>query len=264
MTYFAGIDIGTSSSKAVIFDGKNILSSSLIASGGNYRNSAENVMNEALLRANLSMDDIPCIVATGNGAGTVPFSNRIVPDITCDGRAVSFLLPSVRTVVDVGDLASKAFRVDNNGTINSFVFSGKCAGGSGRVLQVIARVLGIELSQVGKLSLKSKKRIEFNTGCAVFMETEAVSRVAEGASKEDLLAGVHHALASQIHSLAERVGIEEDYALVGGGAGDEGLVKALGEVSGLKINLPEDPQLVTALGAAIMAGEFHMEKEDRM
>jgi len=258
--YLSGVDIGTASSKAVIIDDHKIVSSCVIPSGGNYRLSAENVMEQALTGAKLSMDDIRHIVATGYGAAKVPFSSREVSDITCDGRAVSFLFPSVRTVVDVGALFSKAFRLDQSKTVAKFLYSGKCAGGCSKILQVIARVLQVDLEDIGQLSLKSQNRVEFNAGCAVFMETEAVSRVAEGTSKEDLLAGVHRALAAQIHSLAERVGIEEDYALIGGGAKDIGLVKAVEEVAGLKITVPEKPQLMTAFGAALIAGDSILKK----
>ena len=258
--HLAGVDIGTVSSKAVIIDGHEIISSCIIPSGGDYRLSAENVMKEALKGAKLSMDDIRHVVATGYGAANVPFPSQEASDITCDGRAVSFLIPSVRTVVDIGALFSKAFRLDQSGTVAKFVFSGKCAGGCAKILQVIARVLQVKLEEIGALSLKSQKRVEFNTGCAVFMESEAVSRVAEGASKEDLLAGVHRALASQIHSLAERAGIEKDYALIGGGAKNIGLVKAVEETADLEIIVPEKPQLMAALGAALIAGDSLQKK----
>ena len=133
--------------------------------------------------------------------------------------------------------------------------SGKCAGGCARILQVIARVLQLKVEDIGALSLQSRKRIDFNTGCAVFAETEAISRIAEGVAKEDLLAGIHRALAAQINGLAERVGIENDYALVGGGARDIGLVKAVEAIVGFDIIVPPEPHLTAALGAAVIAGE---------
>jgi len=133
------------------------------------------------------------------------------------------------------------------------VLSGKCAGGSGRILQVIAKVLQVKIEEIGPLSLKSGKRVEFNTGCVVFAESEAVSRITEGASKEDLLAGIHRALAGQLHSLAERVGIEDNLAVVGGGAKDIGLIKALEETTGRTIVVPPEPQMTAALGAALFA-----------
>jgi predicted CoA-substrate-specific enzyme activase len=133
--------------------------------------------------------------------------------------------------------------------------SEKCAGGSGRFLQIIAHVLQIDLEEIGPLSLKSKNKIDFNTGCAVFAETEAVSRIAEGAAMEDILAGVHRALAAKIQNLAERLGVEQDLALVGGGAKDIGLVQSIEETLAISPLVPEEPQIAAALGAALIAEE---------
>ncbi|RLB27996.1 MAG: 2-hydroxyglutaryl-CoA dehydratase, partial [Deltaproteobacteria bacterium] len=176
-------------------------------------------------------------------------------DITCHSKGIYHLCPTVRTVVDIGDLFSKAFRIDERGNLINFLLSGKCAGGSARILQIIARVLQVRIEEIGELSLRSRKRVDFNTGCAVFSETEAISRIAEGATKEDLLAGIHRALAAQIQGLAERVGIERDFALIGGGTRDKGLVKAVEEVMGFAVIVPEEPHMTAALGAAIIAKE---------
>jgi len=152
--------------------------------------------------------------------------------------------------------------MDNQGNINNFILSGKCAGGSGRILQIISKVLQVKLDDIGELSLRSKKRVDFSTGCAVFSESEAISRIAEGARKEDLLAGLHRSLASQINSLIERVGPEMDMAMVGGGAKDIGLVEALKEIRGHKILVPSMPQMIGALGAALIAKDFFMRSSE--
>jgi predicted CoA-substrate-specific enzyme activase len=161
----------------------------------------------------------------------------------------------VRTAVDIGGQFSKVFRVDERGRVTAFLQSEKCAAGSGRFLQVIAHVLKVGLEEIGPLSLKSKNRVNFNTGCAVFAETEAVSRVAEGEAVEDILAGVHYALAAKVQNLVERMGIEMDCALIGGGAKDIGLVRSIEEVLGVGLLVPGEPQLIAALGAALIAGE---------
>jgi predicted CoA-substrate-specific enzyme activase len=155
----------------------------------------------------------------------------------------------------VGDLYTKVLRIDGQGGVHNAILSGKCAGGSGRILQVMARVLQVRVEEIGPLSLTSRKRVDFNTGCAVFSESEAISRIAEGVRKEDLLAGLHRALAAQINALSERIGVERDVAMVGGGARDEGLVYALKEMRGHEILVPPDPHLTAALGAAIIARE---------
>ncbi|MBW1674364.1 MAG: 2-hydroxyglutaryl-CoA dehydratase [Deltaproteobacteria bacterium] len=255
MVCIFGVDIGSAFSKGIVMCDQKILESYVMPSGGNYNLTADILKKDLISKAGLSLKDIAYTIATGYGAKNVSFANDAITDISCHSRGIFYLFPSVRTVVDVGDLFSKAFRIDERGNSLTFLLSGKCAGGSARVLQVIAKVLQVKVEEIGELSLKSEKRIDFNTGCAVFAETEAVSRIAEGASKEDLLAGIHRALAAQINSLAERVGIEKDFSLVGGGARDLGLVKAVEEIIGFEIVVPEDPHLTAAIGAAVIARE---------
>ena len=255
MKYVAGVDIGAGFTKAVIASENKIVARHVIPSGGNYKLAADRVIDAALKKAKALYEDIAYLVATGGGAVNADFSSKVVSDISCQGRAISFLHPSGRKIVDVGDLASKVSRVDPSGKTTAFLSSGKCAGGSARILQVIARVLQMTIDEIGPLSLKSQNPVKFNTQCAVFAETEAVSRIAEGAAKEDLLAGIHRALAAQLYTLAERIGVEQDFALIGGGAKDIGLVKAMEEVSGHEFIVPDDPQIMAAFGAAIIAGE---------
>ena len=250
-----GIDIGSASSKGVVLCGREIVGSCVMPSGGNYQSTADTIREELLSGTGLSSGDINYTVATGYGAKMVSLADDIRSDITCHGRGVSHLLPSARTVVDVGDLHSKAFRIDENGYQQKFLMSGKCAGGSARVLKVIAKVLQLKVEELGALSLKSRKKVDFNTGCAVFAESEAVGRIAEGVAKEDLLAGIHRALASQLCNLAERVGIEDGFALVGGGARDAGLIKAMQEIANRDILVPDEPHLTAAVGAAIIADQ---------
>jgi predicted CoA-substrate-specific enzyme activase len=254
MIYVAGIDIGSAFSKAVVV-GDDLVSYAIIPSGGDYRVAADEVMKPVLTRANLSLGDIAYTVATGYGAAKVSFADEVVTEISCQAKGVSHLFPSVRTAIDIGGQFSKVFRVDDRGKATAFVLSEKCAAGSGRFLQVIARVLQIDLTEIGQLSLKSQKRVDFNTGCAVFAESEAVSRVAEGATKEDILAGVHRAMAAKTLNLVERVGLERDCALIGGGANDIGLVKSIEEALGLSLLVPEEPQVTAAFGAALIAEE---------
>jgi len=253
--YFAGIDIGSAFSKAVVVAESELVSYYIIPSGGNYKLAADEVAGRALSEAKLSFKDIAYVVATGYGAANVAFSNKVATDIACQSRGVYNLFPSARTVIDIGGQFSRVFKVDEGGRAIAFVLSEKCAAGSGRFLQVIARVLQIDLKEIGQLSLKSKNKLDFNTGCAVFAESEAISRIAEGASKEDILAGVHRALAAKVQNLVERIGLEPDCALIGGGAKDIGLVRSIEEGLGLSLLVPEEPQIVAALGAALIAEE---------
>ncbi len=255
-TCFLGIDIGSSFSKGVIIADREPVASFVGPSGGDYQVTAERIREKLLSESGISQKDIIYTVATGYGSQQVPFADKRKTDIVCIAKGIASFRPSVRTVIDVGDLYTKVVHVENNGSVHNFILSGKCAGGSGRILQVIAKVLQVKVEEIGALSLKSKKKVDFNTGCAVFAESEAISRIAEGTAKEDLLAGLHRALAGQINSLAERMGVEKDVALVGGGAKDAGLVEALKEIMGHEIMVPPEPQLTSALGAAIIAAEL--------
>jgi len=253
--YVLGIDIGSASSKGVILSNRELVGSHVMSSGGNYQFTADKVREKLLSRTGLSSGDIVYTIATGYGAKMVASADDIRSDITCHGRGIFHLLPSARTVVDVGDLHSKAFRIDEKGNQLKFLLNSKCAGGSARVLKVIAKVLQLKVDELGDLSLRSRKRVDFSTGCAVFAESEAVGRISEGVLKEDLLAGIHRALAAQLYSLAERIGIEREFALVGGGARDAGLIKAMEEIAEFDILVPSEPHLTAAIGAAILADE---------
>jgi predicted CoA-substrate-specific enzyme activase len=255
LSFFLGIDMGSAFSKGVLLRGDRVVAAHACPSGGEFKITAERIREELLSRAGITKRDVLYTVATGYGSKMALFANRAVTDITAHARGVARLCPSVRTVVDAGDLYSKAFRIDEKGNLQNFLLSGKCAGGSARALTVIAKVLQLKVEELGALALKSSKKVEFSTGCAVFAESEAVSRISEGVAKEDLLAGLNRALAAQLNALAERLGIQRDYALVGGGARNAGLVKALGDLNGFEIIVPPDPHMTAALGAAIIAAE---------
>jgi predicted CoA-substrate-specific enzyme activase len=255
MIFVLGIDIGSASSKGMILGDQKPIGSFECPSGGDFKLTAERIRKELLSQTERLERDISRTVATGYGSKLVTFADEVKPDIVCHAKGISSLLPSVRTVIDVGDLYTKVIRMDGNGSVHNFLMSGKCAGGSGRILQVIAKVLQVKVEDIGELSLKSKKRVEFNTGCAVFAESEAISRISQEVTKEDLLAGLHRALAAQINSLAERIGVEQDIAMVGGGARDIGLVQALREIRGHDILVPPYPHMTAALGAALIAME---------
>jgi predicted CoA-substrate-specific enzyme activase len=163
------------------------------------------------------------------------------------------LFPTVRTVIDIGAQFSKAIGINDDGKVTNFVMNEKCAGGSGKFLQVAARILHIKVEEIGALSLTATKPVEFTTGCAVFAESEAVSRVAEGALAGDILAGIHKAMASKIVNLVVRLGLSQDCAVTGGGAKDIGLVRTLEKELGIAVKVPDEPQITAALGAALLA-----------
>jgi predicted CoA-substrate-specific enzyme activase len=247
--------MGSASAKGVLMAGREILAQAERPSGGDFKATADRIREELLAIAAVPPESIAHTVATGFGAKSVSYSDSLLTDISCHAKGLIHLCPTVRTAVDAGDLYSKAFRMDEKGSLQNFLLSGKCAGGSARILKVAAKVLRLDVEEMGDLALKSKKHVAFNTGCAVFAESEVISRIAEGVAKEDLLAGIHRALAAQLNALAVRLGIEKDYALVGGGARNAGLVKALEAMSGFAVVVPPAPHMTAALGAALIAAE---------
>jgi len=260
MAWFMGIDIGSGTSKGVITEDGKLLAYHLLPSGVDYRATAQKLKEELLAKAGLSSKDIAHTIATGHGADSIPFSNEQVTDIRCCARGINSIFPSVRTVIDIQGMSSQVIRLNERGQVINFAVSEKCAAGSGRFLDVIANVLRIDLEDIGSLSLKSENPVTFTTGCAVFGESEAISRVAEGASKEDILAGVHKALANKVSTLVERVGLEKDCAISGGGALNVGLIKSVEEKLGIELLVPPHPRFITALGAAMMAEERHKDR----
>jgi predicted CoA-substrate-specific enzyme activase len=255
MPYYMGIDIGTGTSKGVIIADGRPVADFLIPSGINYRIAAEKLAAGLREKTSLAGDSIRYTVATGYGAGSVTYSNESIADIRCCARGIYKLFPDVRTVIDVEAQTTQVIRLGKNGQMADFITSEKCASGSGRFIEIISNVLQIPLEDIGPRSLKSRNPVAFTTSCAVFGESEAVSRVAEGMTAEDILAGVHKAMADKINTMVERVGIEERVACCGGGALNTGLLKALETALKVEMIVPPQPRLVTALGAALFAKE---------
>jgi predicted CoA-substrate-specific enzyme activase len=255
MTWTCGIDVGTASTKAVLVkDGKPYLFHQ-ISSGHNYKETAVRVLKEIAAKGNLTQHDISQTYATGCGATQVTTDNETVGDLACCAQGVHHLLPGVRTVIEVGDRGTKVLRVNEKGKAIKFVMSERCATGCGRFLTIIARVLQLSIEDVGSVSLTARNPVPFATGCAVFGESEAISRVAEGTPKEDILAGVHMALATKIATMVERVGLEGACAMVGGGALDRGLLKQVEKKIGDRVHVPDLPQFTVAVGAALYTEE---------
>lgn len=253
MAWFMGIDIGSVYSKGVVTRDNELSAYYVILSGANYRTAAETIRQELLTQVNLTQDDITDTVATGSGAGNVSFASQKVSDIICTARGISSIFPSARTVIDVAGQSTKVMRIDEQGLVANFVVSEKCAAGSGRFIEVIANVLRMDLEDFGPLSLKSNNPITFSTGCAVFGESEAITRVTEGIPKEDIAAGVNKALADKTSSLLKRVKLEEPCAICGGGALNIGLIKTIERELNVQLLVPPQPQIIAALGAAIRA-----------
>jgi len=252
---FAGIDIGSRAAKAVVINDGSILSSVTCDTSPESVKTSYMTVEAALKGPGLSLSDIQYTVATGYGRVLVPFANENISEISCHARGINWYFPEVRTILDMGGQDCKAISCDGDGRVTNFIMNDKCAGGTGRFLEMIAEVLNTPLGEIGGLALMSKTAIPFNTICAVFAKSEAISYLRQGVAKSDILAGLHEAIATRSLNLLKRVSIEKEFSITGGIAKNKGMVAKLGEKTGMKPLLSEDPQIIGALGAAIFAQE---------
>ncbi len=252
--YFAGVDIGSTMTKVVIMN-EGVVASVIGPTGPEHRALANRVMEEALGKANLSFDDITYVVATGYGRISVPFADKQITEISCHARGVGSLLPTVRTVIDIGGQDSKGIKL-SNGKVVDFVMNDKCAAGTGRFLEVTAEGLGVKLEEMGKLSLSAKNAVPISSTCTVFAEQEVVAKLSDGIPLADIIAGLHEAIAARIYGMVSRLKIEKDVAVTGGGAKNVGLVKALEAKLGYPVLIPPEPLLTGAIGAALLGKDI--------
>jgi predicted CoA-substrate-specific enzyme activase len=255
MMFVAGIDIGSATTKVVILADRKIFTTNLIRSGPDSAETATLAMSQALERANLSLADIRFIVATGYGRIIVPFSHAILTEISCHAKGAHFVFPEVRTILDMGGQDCKAIRVDERGVQTNFAMNDKCAAGTGRFLEAMARTLNLPLEDLGALSLESRQEVNISNMCAVFAKSEVTYMVRKGLSKKDILAGLHEAISERVHTLLKRVGIKPAFVITGGIAKNIGVVRKLEDKVGLGAYIPPEPQLIGALGAALFATE---------
>ena len=257
---FAGIDIGSRAAKAVIMEDGAIIGSTIQDTGPESVKTAYMTVEEAMKSPGISLDDIDYIVATGYGRVLVPFAGENISEISCHARGINWYYPSVRTILDMGGQDCKAIRCDAEGHVTNFVMNDKCAGGTGRFLEMIADVLDTPLAEIGELALGSTNEIPFNTICAVFAKTEAITHLRHGVARSDILAGLNEAISVRCLNLLKKVSIEKEFTITGGIAKNTGMVAKIGEKVGLEPLLAEDPQIIGALGAAIFARERYLGK----
>lgn len=256
---YIGIDAGASATKTVIINKEGeVVSYSIVPSGINFKVSSEKALRKALKISDLSLKDILYTVSTGYGRALVN-AEATSSEIMCVTRGVHKLFPSVRTIIDVGGQDSKAIRVDENGRVSNFVMNDKCAAGTGRFLEVMSNILGKPINELGILHFKSSKPTKISSTCTVFAESEVISHISKGSEIEDVIAGLHEAIAERIYNMSSRIGFEKDVAFTGGVAKNQGFVDALSKKVGLTPTLPEEPQIICALGAALASIKKHEE-----
>ncbi len=257
MAYSAGVDVGSTQTKAAIIDeNKAIVARALIDTGANVVAAAENAYFRALEDSGLREEEIEYVVGTGYGRYRVTFGNTQVTEISCHGRGAVHMFPETKTVLDMGGQDTKAIRVGPDGEIYDFCMNDKCAAGTGRFLGAASSALEIPLDELGPTALRAKGPVRISTTCTVFAESEVLSWLGKGKAIEDILLGVHQSIGSRSIGLLRRVGIEEEVTFTGGVAKNAGMVQVLNDTLGLKVNVSEDSHYMGAIGAALFALDY--------
>ncbi len=254
MAYAAGVDVGSTQTKAIVVDeAGRIVSRALIDTGANVVVAAERAYMQALAAADVDERQVGCIVGTGYGRYRVTFGNAQITEISCHGRGAVHLFPGTRTVVDMGGQDTKAIRVSPAGEIVDFCMNDKCAAGTGRFLGAVAAALDIPLSDLGRVALASEKPVKISTTCTVFAESEVLSWLGRGKKVEDILLGIHRSMVSRSVGLMRRVGIEPEVTFTGGVTRNVGIVRELNRALGFDVNVSDDAHFIGAIGAALFA-----------
>ena len=256
MIYGGGVDVGSTQTKAVIVDeSRTILARILIPTGANVSRAGEKAFVKACEAAELSRAAVGYVVGTGYGRYKILFGDAQITEITCHARGAQSLFRATRTVIDMGGQDTKAIKVGPDGSVVDFAMNDKCAAGTGRFLSAAADVTGVGLDEIGPLALQAKVPVRLTSVCTVFVESDIMSYLAQRKTIEDILGGVHKAIATRTMSLIRRVGVESEVTFTGGVSRNIGMVKALEEVLGQPLNVSEEGHYMGALGAALFALE---------
>lgn len=253
------MDVGSTQTKAIVLsEDRRIVGRALINTGANVSMAAERAFREAVDSAKLAPSSVAYVVGTGYGRYKVNFGNAQITEISCHARGANLLFPNTRTVIDMGGQDAKGIRVGEQGDVKDFVMNDKCAAGTGRFLSNAAETVGLSLDKIGPVSLEAKKPVRLSTVCAVFVESDIMSYLAEGKTVPDILGGVHSAIAARTVALVRRVGIEPEITFTGGVSRNLGMVRALEEKLGHPVNVCDDSHYIGAIGAAVFALERAM------
>jgi predicted CoA-substrate-specific enzyme activase len=254
VAFAAGVDVGSTQTKAVIIDeGRRIVARALTDTGANVTRAAETAFRMALQDGDRREEEVEFIVGTGYGRYKVTFGNTQVTEISCHGRGAAHMFPATRTVIDMGGQDTKAIRVSPLGEILDFCMNDKCAAGTGRFLGAAASALDIPLPDLGPTALRGERPVKISTTCTVFAESEVLSWLGKGKKIEDILLGVHQSIAARSVGLLRRVGIESEVTFTGGVAKNRAMIEALRERVGMAVNVSDDSHYMGALGAALFA-----------
>lgn len=256
MRYVAGVDVGSTQTKAIVLDEeRRIMGRGLLDTGANIGAAAERAFLAATAQAGVDRDEVVYTIGTGYGRFKVTFGDAQITEISCHAKGAVTQFPHTRTVIDMGGQDAKGIRLGEGGEVADFVMNDKCAAGTGRFLGNAADVLGLSLDTIGPLSLQGTAPVRLSTVCTVFVESDIMSYLAQGKRVEDILAGVHSAIAARTISLVRRVGLEPEITFTGGVSRNIGMVRALEDKLGRAVNISDDAHFMGALGAALLALE---------
>jgi len=252
----AGCDVGTLTTKVVIINDKSIIAHDIVATKATPDKAAKQAMDNALSKAGLSFKKIKFCVGTGWGRKKIAFAGKVSGEIPCFVRGARWFVPSVRTIIDVGGQTITLIVLNERGKVQDHATNDKCAAGTGKFIEIMAEALELDINDIGPLSLQSEKNINISNQCVVFAESEVISHVNNGEDIADIVGSINQSIVSRLVTMVNRVGLMEDACITGGVAKNMGIVKRLEDMLETKfIKMPEDPQIIGALGAAVIAGE---------
>ena len=252
MALQAGIDIGSNTAKAAVMEDGRLLGTLVIAAGYNAEAAGRRVLAELLASLGLAQTDMARVIATGYGRKSVTGADKAATELICHAAGARFLDSSVRSLIDIGGQDSKAVVMDEKGRMTNFTMNDKCAAGTGRFLEVMARALEADLNQFGALSLRAEKPAKISSICTVFAESEVISLISRGEARENIIAGIHEAIASRVAAMATRIGIRTPVMMTGGVSQNAGVVQALEKALGHPLIVSSYAQLAGAIGAALL------------
>lgn len=255
---FLGIDIGSSSSKAALMDNDGKLLGTKVVNIGTGTNGIEIALSKLLKEQGCTEEDILYTVATGYGRMTYKKANAQITEISCHAKGVVSIYPQTRSIIDIGGQDAKAIRLNDKGRVDNFVMNEKCAAGTGRFFEVMARVLNCSLDELATLAAKAQNTVPISSVCTVFAESEVISQLAGGAKPEDVAKGAHQSVAKRVTGLCSRLGMVPQVVMTGGVALNASMVQAMAEEIKLDILVPENPQVMGAIGAADYAREKYL------
>lgn len=253
--YTMGIDVGSASSKVVILENGRDIVAAEVVQVGTGSSGPKRALDNALSKSGLKLEDMANVVATGYGRFNCEEANKQISEISCHAKGIYFLVPTAKTIIDIGGQDAKAIKLDKNGGIKQFFMNDKCAAGTGRFLEVMSRVLEVELSEMAEYDSRATEPATVSSTCTVFAESEVISQLSKGVARENIIAGVHQSVASKACGLAYRGGVEDDVVMCGGVAQNEGVVRAISAELKRPVIVAPNPQITGALGAALFAYE---------